>query len=126
MTFKHEFKDGILFFQFPERVTENDMKKLDDELSSIEQQYPIIPHRIADLRPIKAAEFKFDTMLLFTRKRTAKEFGNSIRSALLVKDNLQLGFARMFQTLNDNKRIEIEIFFDERKAIEWIKSSTTG
>jgi hypothetical protein len=35
---------------------------------------------------------------------------------------VQYGFARMFQTLNDNPRIEIEIFGDCESAQRWLNA----
>jgi hypothetical protein len=34
------------------------------------------------------------------------------------------GFARMFQMLNDNPRIQIRIFGTAEEAVEWLRSGT--
>jgi hypothetical protein len=40
----------------------------------------------------------------------------------LVTNDFQLGFARMYQTLSDSPQITMNVFMDEIKAIEWLKT----
>ncbi len=119
----YEMIDGILRIRFPEVITSKELVKLNEELSSVEKAYAIIPHRLSDFRPITSADVNFDYMFSFAKHRAARIFSNSFRSALLVGNSYQFGLARMFQTLNDNKSIEIEIFYEESKALDWIRST---
>jgi hypothetical protein len=46
----------------------------------------------------------------------------SIRSAFVAPRPIQFGFARMFQTLNDNPKIELHIVNTMDEALLWIAS----
>ena len=46
-----------------------------------------------------------------------------IRSALVASKPVQFGFARMFQMLNDNPRVQIRIFGSLEEAHQWLRSS---
>ncbi len=115
-------KDGILIVTFPEVVTESDFLLFPPEFDSIEKEYEELPDRIIDLRPIKVLEGSFDLIHQIAQHRVKKQLGNHIKSAFLITSDLQRGFDRMFQTLNHNPRISLEIFTDESKALEWTKS----
>jgi hypothetical protein len=45
-----------------------------------------------------------------------------IRSALIALQPVHFGFARMFQMLNDNPRIQIRIFPNLDDAVLWLES----
>ena len=46
-----------------------------------------------------------------------------IKSALVALKPVHFGFARMFQMLNDNPRIQIRIFGNLEEAQQWLRSS---
>jgi len=48
---------------------------------------------------------------------------NYIKSAIVANNPSQFGFARMFQTLNDNPQIEIRIFPAAESAMEWLTAT---
>jgi len=58
--------------------------------------------------------------------RRARTFPNSFRSALVVAREVQKGYARMFQTLNDHPMVQIRIFEDWEAAERWLREPLTG
>jgi hypothetical protein len=56
----------------------------------------------------------------FAAKRREAVLNHPIKSAFAAKLGLQVGFARMFQTLNNHKDIEIRIFADQKSAFQWL------
>jgi len=54
-------------------------------------------------------------------RRRAATFPNPFKSAIVGRVPAQAGMARMFQTLNDNPQITIEVFDDEAAALEWLR-----
>lgn len=52
--------------------------------------------------------------------RRAAPLKNAVKSAIVAPQPIQYGFARMFQTLNDNPRINLQVFSDRASAMEWL------
>ena len=125
MICKYEYKNDLLFQIFPDALTVHDIYPLSKEMDVIDNEYPIMPNRLVNLQPIKSFDGDFNSVLDLAKVRVAKKFHNQFKSALLVANDLQLGFARMFQTLSDNPQITLEVFMDELKAIEWLKTDDT-
>jgi hypothetical protein len=44
-----------------------------------------------------------------------------VRTALVAVTPVQLGIARMFQTLNDHPLIELRVFSDREAAVAWLE-----
>jgi hypothetical protein len=56
-------------------------------------------------------------------KRAQRSIPEPIRAALVACKPIQFGFARMFQMLNDNSRVQIRIFGTLEEAQQWLRSS---
>jgi hypothetical protein len=54
-----------------------------------------------------------------TRRRATLR--NPVKSAIIASDIVRFGFARMFQTLNDNPQIVVAIFGDDESASQWLR-----
>jgi hypothetical protein len=121
----YEYKDGILFQIFPEAMTDHDMNPLAKEMDGVDNEYSILPNRLVNLQALNSFDGNFDSVLKLAQMRVAKKFPNRFKSALVVANDLQLGFARMFQTLSDNPQVTLEVFRDESTAIEWLKTDNT-
>jgi hypothetical protein len=124
MICKYENKDGLLFQIFPDLLTVRDIFPLAKEMNLIDNKYSILPNRLVDLRKVKSFDGDFNSVFDLAKIRVAKKFPNHFKSALVVANELQLGFARMFQTLSDNPQITIKVFLDEQKALEWLKTES--
>lgn len=121
MICKYEYKNGILFQIFPDVLNFHDIHPLSMEMDTIYKEYSIMPNCLVNLQAMKYFQGDFNAVIDLAELRGAKKFPNQIKSALLVSNDLQLGFARMYQTLSKNPQITIEIFRDELKAIEWLR-----
>ena len=77
--------------------------------------------RLIDLTAIESTTIAYAEVAELADNRRKLPFAAWIRSAILTARPMQYGFARMFQTLNDNPRIEIRIFNDRLAAMNWIR-----
>jgi hypothetical protein len=125
MILAYQNKNDLLYGYFPETLSEKDFLSLPAEFDLIEKEYSILPNRLISLCNVKSFNLNFTAILYLSEKRNKKIFPNYFKSALLVSNNIQLGFARMYQTFVDNPKISIEIFTDEIKAVEWLKSDAS-
>jgi hypothetical protein len=48
------------------------------------------------------------------------------RVAVLVSTTVHYGLARMANLLGDSRKLNIEVFKDEREAIDWLNSGSAG
>ena len=79
----------------------------------------VVPHRLTDLTRLEKLSISFEDVYQFAALRKAITFKNSFKSALVVNSAVQMGYARMFQTLNDHPQITVQIFEDLSAARVW-------
>ena len=120
MSYTVRQQDGILWIEFRGTFKNHDLWRGGDEVDRIERAAAVVPHRIADLRPVERVEIDFNGIFTLVQMRRRLGFKNSFKSAIIATDVVHFGFARMFQTLNDHPQICIAIFGDEQSARSWI------
>jgi SpoIIAA-like len=114
------FERAMIVLRLSGTVTAADLEALAAEVLGIEQGGANTPPRLIDLRDgTDTAVGYVDVARLADAIRT-RPLTARLRSALLVSHPLQLGFARMFQTLNQHPLITVRIFEDEAAAREWL------
>jgi hypothetical protein len=79
--------------------------------------------RLTDLTALERIDVGFEEVFAVALKRAQRPIRVPIRSALVASKPVQFGFARMFQMLNDNPRIQIRIFDSRQAAEQWLRSS---
>ena len=103
-------------------VDANDLLVIGDVLIEIEMGGTYTPHRLVDMREIDNATIGYPEMAHLVSRSRARPLHAKVRSALLVAQPLQVGFARMFQILNDHPRVTVRIFEDEPSARAWLEN----
>ncbi len=103
-------------------VTGEDLTRLAATADDIERGRDPVPHRIADMTGVTDFQISYPDVRALAEHRRAIAFPNAFKAAIVVRTPTQRGIARMFQTLNDNPRITIEIFSDEASALSWLRS----
>ena len=78
---------------------------------------------ITDLTPLDRIDVGFEEVFAVAQRRAERKVAAPIKSALVANRPVQFGFARMFQMLNDNPRIQIRIFGNLEEAQQWLHSS---
>lgn len=107
-------------FIFHGEIDAMDIFQATKEVTAFEQTQPVVPHRFADLRGTVNLKINFSDVMNLATERQAAKFPNHIKSAILIGNKVQLGYARMFQNLNDNPQMTIRIFEDETEARAWL------
>ena len=114
--------DGdILRIDFTGTFTNQDLAQSAVDLARLEDASPVVPHRIADLRPVERLMIDFSGVLALAETRRQRRFPNQFKTAIIAADLVQYGFARMFQVLNDHSQIVIAIFGDDANALNWLR-----
>jgi SpoIIAA-like len=103
-------------------LTPQDLTDIMREADEIEKDMDPILSRITVHAPGTEVEVGYKEVKAFAWYRRELRFPNVFRSAIVVNSPVQRGIARMFQTLNDNPQIVIEIFDDEAAALAWLRT----
>jgi hypothetical protein len=107
---------------FLDDITPEDLVSLAGEIATIEHALPVAPHRLTDLSQVSMTELSYPDVLAFVGRRKAEQLKNAVKSALVAPMPVQLGFAHMFQTLNDHPQIEVQLFETLAEAEAWLMS----
>ena len=105
-------------------VTNQDLQALADDISAIEVSSAVAPHRLTDLSAVMEPRLTYPGVRAFVERRKAQPLANPVKSALVAPRPILLGFARMFQTLNEHPQIAIEVFPTVEAAEAWLLSPT--
>ena len=89
-----------------------EIERLEDEGS--------LKDRLIDLTALERIDVGFEEVFALAQKRAHRVVATPIRSALVASRPVQVGFARMFQMLNDNPRILIRVFGSLEEAQQWL------
>ncbi|HKP77344.1 MAG TPA: hypothetical protein VJT67_17575 [Longimicrobiaceae bacterium] len=111
---------GILRIVMPTTLTARGLHDIADALTELERSAAVTPHRLVDMSGITRFEVGFEEMFDLAERRRAHPPANPIRSAWVASTPVQVGFARMFQTLNDHPLVDVQIFPDVVSALAWL------
>jgi hypothetical protein len=114
----------FLLARFYGVVTVAELVQAASELEVVEDSIPTPMDRIIDLTAVERFEFGFSAVSFVASQRRVRRFSKSVKSALIVSDPVQFGLARMFQTMNDNPQIEIQILPSVAQARDWFAGKT--
>jgi hypothetical protein len=99
-----------------------DLDALAAEVEKLEDA-GVMGDRLTDLTALEHINVGFEEVFAVALKRAQRPIRTPIRSALVACKPVQFGFARMFQMLNDNPRIQIRVFGSREEAEQWLRSS---
>jgi hypothetical protein len=99
-----------------------DLDAVMQEVERLEDE-GVMRDRLTDLTALDHINVGFEEVFALAVKRGERKVPAPIRSALVANRPVQFGFARMFQMLNDNPRIQIRIFGNREEAQRWLHSS---
>ena len=116
--FSHEGE--IFVIRMSGTMEPGDLTRIVDEVLAVEAKATVAPPRLADFRDVVDTKIGFVEMSELADRSVARPLSNHIRSALLVARPVQLGFARMFETLNTHPMVTVRIFDDETAARAWL------
>jgi hypothetical protein len=95
-----------------------EMHRLEDELGPV--------HRVTDLTGMDTVDVAYPEVSDFADRRRKRPMNAPVRSALVANRPLQIGYARMFQTLNDNAFVDIRLFGRMDEALQWLAESSSA
>jgi hypothetical protein len=126
MSFHLHQEPGLLHLTFSGLLSEADLVQMVEHLKRIEASAASVPNRLTDLTGVTGVAIGFTNVLAVAEERRGQRFPNAFKSAIVVGDEVQRGFARMYQTLNDHPQISIEVFSEVESALAWLREVPEG
>ena len=120
MPYQVSYDGPILVVRFSGIVTESDLVGSADAVMNLEDRGRNSRPRLTDLRGVADSPIGYSQVASIAERVGARPLSSAIRSAFLVDRPVQLGFARMFQTLNKHPQVTVDIFEDEAAARRWL------
>lgn len=101
-------------------LTPDDLTRLAVEAEVAEDSVPEALDRITDMGAVERFDIGFPSVRTLAERRKKRAFSRPVKSALIAREPVQVGLARMFQSLNTNPMIEIRIVSSMQEAEEWL------
>ncbi len=120
MPVKFELVGELYHVTFSGVLSVEDLARAGEEMKAMEASFDRTPGRIVDLSGLTAVSIGFDAISQLAEVRNKTPVRSPVKSALVAPGQLQMGFARMFQTLQTNPRIFTQVFRDRESALSWL------
>ncbi len=102
-------------------LTAQDLQLMAVRAAQMEDAEPVILPRLIDMTEVETVTVGFAEVLALATQRRTRQYANPFKCAFLVGTEVQKGYARMYQTLNDNPQFRVKIFHSRPEAEEWLK-----
>lgn len=122
MPYRLTAEKALFRLVFIDELNAQDLVALAEAIAELERTRSVAPNRLIDLSQVADPQLTYAAMLDFVECRKAQWLPNRVKSAIVVSHSVQLGFARMFQILNDHPQIVVEIFPTMAEAEAWLAS----
>jgi hypothetical protein len=77
--------------------------------------------RIEDMRNLHSVQTGYADLIEVTKQLHGLQLPRTVKTALLTSNALQYGVARMFQSILDHPQMKLEIFTNEKEAMNWLQ-----
>ena len=121
MPFEIRDEGGFYFARLFGVLDQEDLNAVTAEIERLEDA--VTKDRLTDLTALERIDVGFEEVFALALHRAQRPIPAPIKSALVALKPVHFGFARMFQMLNDNPRIQIRIFGSLEEAEQWLRSS---
>lgn len=126
MAYEISFDGPLLVISLWGTLSAAELDAIVDDVLALEQGGTNTPNRLIDLRDVSDATVGYVEVAHIASRSRVRPLARRLRSAILVAQPVQFGYARMFQMLNDHPQVTISIFDDEASARGWLVSGSTA
>jgi hypothetical protein len=123
MPYSYEEVRGVLRVTLKGALTSEELHNFITEMEELLQKRKKWPDNLLDLRTVELKKLGFTDMMSFAKRRESVVPPHAIRTALVAESPVITGFARMFQSMNNNPKITVEVFPTLAAADAWLAKS---
>jgi hypothetical protein len=123
MPYSYEEVRGVLRVTLKGALTSEELHNFITEMEELLKKRKKWPDNLLDLRTVELSKLGFTDMMSFAKRRDSVIPPHAIRTALVAESPVITGFARMFQSMNNNPKITVEVFPTLAAADAWLAKS---
>ena len=120
MAYRIVFDGPLVVITLSGTISREDLVGIGTDLFAIERGGTYTPPRLTDLRGAEDSTVGYPDVARLAERSIARPLSAPVRAALLVEKPAQLGYARMFQTLNRHPLVTLQVFDNEKAARDWL------
>jgi NAD(P)H-flavin reductase len=113
-------REGLMETKLHGAVTAEDLLRLDQLAREADSRLEASPNRILDISDATWGLVNSELVRSMAAIREREPMKNHVKAAIVAPKPEQYGIARMFQALDENPALEIQIFKDAPSAYEWL------
>jgi hypothetical protein len=114
--------DSYLLVRMHDIVTPADFVAYARDAEAIEAAQPQSLDRVTDLTEVTEIDVHYGDMLQLADRRKSRHYTRPVKSAIIAREPVQVGMARMFQTLGASSQIDVRLVGTLEEALEWLRS----
>ena len=122
MPFEIQEEEDCLVLRLYGVLTSEDLQWAGLEIARREQTGATAKNRLTDLTALEGIAIGFPEVLAAATRRNQLTFPRRVKSAMVARRPIHVGFARMFQTLIENPQIEVRVVDSVEEARRWFDS----
>ena len=120
MPFHIQTDPDLIRLSYTGHVTQAELFASARQVETLEATLPDRPNQLTDLGGITSRETNYGNLSSVASIRRAKIFPNNFKLAMVAPTAESFGLARMFQSLADNPKVDIQIFPNKDEAEKWL------
>lgn len=113
-------EDDVILVEFRDEVSRHDLLTAMVEVGRIETTLDFAPARLIDLTRVASCNIRYPEVSDHADSRQKRTYPNRYRSAIVAREPVAYGLARMFESLHDSPFVEMRIFAERSAAESWL------
>ena len=89
-------------------------------MARLEAEYVTTPNRLTDLSGVEKGELLYAAIQKRAETNRIRVFANRFKSAIVAASALDYGLTRIYQTLSENRQVDLQIFKTRAEAEAWL------
>ena len=121
MPFEITGQGRFLYARLFGALTSDDLVTLAAEFQRLEDAGTASKDRITDVTDLGEVGIAFPDVLLLANRRRERQFTRRVKSPVVAPRPVHVGYARMYQTLNEHPQIDMRIVRSMDEALRWLE-----
>lgn len=101
--------------------TDDDLDSMFRKAGAIDRATSAVPYRVVDVTSAESIEISHSSMFEFARRWRGRSHAYPNKNAIIAVSGVEVGLARMLQTLIDSADVEVRIVQSLREARDWFE-----
>ena len=120
MPFELKIENNIIHVMLQGRVNSADLERLGDVVEKADAEHEAPPDRIIDFSSAEGIDLPSSALEALAERRRRASPKSHVKAAIVAPSALPYGLSRMYQTLAENPKINLQIFTDRDLALQWL------